>query len=92
MLQMASGWTHPFLKEAVVELTLPRSPIPVWVLIIEITDEFILGLDVLHSCGAFVYQGPHMLQLCQEELSVWSPWAWHWSSCLVALSDHVILA
>lgn len=50
-----------------MELTLGRSPIPVWVLIIEITDQFILGLDVLHTYGAFVYQGHHMLKLCQEE-------------------------
>jgi hypothetical protein len=50
-----------------VELTQGWSPVLVWVHV-EITDEFILGLDILHTYGAFMYLRHHVLQLGQEEL------------------------
>jgi hypothetical protein len=47
VLQTASGETIPVLKEALVELTLGQRALRIWVFIAEVTDEFILGLDVL---------------------------------------------
>jgi hypothetical protein len=48
-LQKASWETLPVLKEALVELTLGQKPLHIWVFITEITDEFILRLDFLHT-------------------------------------------
>jgi hypothetical protein len=45
---MASGEIFPILKEALVNLTSGRRPLTVLVSIANITDKFILGLDVLH--------------------------------------------
>jgi hypothetical protein len=50
MLQMASGETLPTLKEALVELTLGLSLILIYVTVTKIMDEFILGVDILHTC------------------------------------------
>jgi hypothetical protein len=41
---MASGETIPALKKTLVELTLEWSFLKIWVLVAEITDEFVLGL------------------------------------------------
>jgi predicted aspartyl protease len=49
VLQTASGETIPVLKKALVELTLGRRALRIWVFIAEVTDEFILGLDVLRA-------------------------------------------
>jgi hypothetical protein len=79
---MASGETLPILKEALVELTLGLSPLCVWVLIAEITDELILGLHILLTYDAFMDLACHILWLGQEVLFR-SPRAWPWSFCLV---------
>jgi hypothetical protein len=47
-LHTASEETIPVLKEALVNLTLRRQALSIWVFVTEVTDEFILGLD---SCG-----------------------------------------
>lgn len=47
VLQMVSGKTVPILKEALVELTLGQCPLTTWLFVTKVTDEFILGLDVL---------------------------------------------
>jgi hypothetical protein len=46
-LQTASEETLLILKEAFVTLTLGRRPLKTWVFVANITNEFILGLDVL---------------------------------------------
>jgi uncharacterized protein (DUF1684 family) len=60
ILQKASGETIPVLKEAVVELTLGRETLRIWVFVAEITDEFILGLDVLQAYDASVDVGRYL--------------------------------
>jgi hypothetical protein len=46
---MASEGTIPLFKGALVELTLWWLLLTAWVFITKITEEFILGLDVLHA-------------------------------------------
>jgi hypothetical protein len=46
--------TIPVLKEALVELILERSTFKTWVFVADITDDFILGLDVLQALDALV--------------------------------------
>jgi hypothetical protein len=72
MLQ-TSGETLPIVKEASVELTPGRNHIRIWVFVAEILDEFILGLNILHVYYAFVVLGHHMLQIREEEVSLWCP-------------------
>jgi hypothetical protein len=73
MLQTASGESLSNLKEALVELTLGWSPVCIWVLFTEIMGELILELNILHTYDAFMDLGRHMLQLDQEEVSLWIP-------------------
>jgi hypothetical protein len=54
---MASGKTIPILTEAFVELTLGWRPMMTWVFGAIVTDEFFLGLDVLHTHNASVDLG-----------------------------------
>jgi hypothetical protein len=58
---MASGVTLSVLKEALMELTIRRTSINIWLLVVEITGELILELDMLHTCDAFVDLGHDML-------------------------------
>jgi hypothetical protein len=60
------------------------------VFVSEITDEFILGLDVLRAYGVLVDFGRHVLRLCREEVSLWSPGARQRSSRLILASDELI--
>jgi hypothetical protein len=53
-LKMASGQTIPIDKEALVDLTLGRCALNIWVFIADITDDFILGMDVLRAYDALV--------------------------------------
>lgn len=46
MLKMVSGETLPTLKESVVEVNLGQSTIHICMLVTEIMDEFILGVDI----------------------------------------------
>jgi hypothetical protein len=59
---MASGEIIPFLKVALVVLTLGLSAFNIWVFVAEITDEFILGLDVLRAHDASMDLGRHVLR------------------------------
>jgi hypothetical protein len=88
VLQMASGEIIPILKEALVELTLGRGALKILVFVAEITDEFILGLDILRACDASVDLGRRILRLDQEEVSLWRPR----SSRLTLASDEMIPA
>jgi hypothetical protein len=52
VLRTASGETIQVMREANVELTLGRRPLRIWVLVADITDELIVGQDVLRYCNA----------------------------------------
>ena len=73
VLQTASGETIPVLKEALVELTLGRRALRIWVFVADVTDEFILGLDILRAYDASVDLGRHLLRLGGEEVTLWGP-------------------
>lgn len=45
----------PILKEAPVEQILEQHPLRTWVSVTDITDEFILRQDILHTHDASVY-------------------------------------
>ena len=92
VLQTASGETIPVIKQSQVELTLGRRPIRIWVFVAEITDEFILGLDVLRAYDAFVDLGRHLLRLGQEEVTLWEPDAQPKSIRITLASEEVIPA
>jgi hypothetical protein len=61
--------------EALAKLILGRSALKIWVFIVEITDEFILGLDVLQAWNASVDLGRHVLRPGREGATLWSPGA-----------------
>jgi hypothetical protein len=58
----------------------------------EITDEFILGLDVLRAYNASMDVGHYLLRLGQEEVILWKPGVQPISSRLSLVSDEVIPA
>jgi hypothetical protein len=60
-LQMVSGEAFPILKEVFLTLTLGRHPLNIWVFVPSISNEFILGLDILRTNDASVYVGRQML-------------------------------
>jgi hypothetical protein len=47
----------------------------IWVFIANITNEFILGLDILRAYNASVDIGLQTLRLAEEVVSLWSPGA-----------------
>ena len=70
VLQTASGEMVPVLN-VLVELTLGRRAPKIWVFVAEVTDVFILGLDVLRTYDASVDLGCCLLRLGQEEVTFW---------------------
>jgi hypothetical protein len=50
-----------------------RHPLKIWVFITNITNEFILGLDILHAYEISVDPGRQTLHLAEEKVSPWSP-------------------
>jgi hypothetical protein len=85
------GESLPILKVLPI-LTLSRRPLRMWVFVANITDELILGLDILRAYDAAVDIGRQTLQLADEEVSLWSPGAGPRPSSLVVANDHVIPA
>jgi hypothetical protein len=67
-LQTVSGGSLPILKEVLSILTLGRRPLTMWVFVPNITDELILGLDILCAYDASVDIGCQTLQLAEEEV------------------------
>jgi hypothetical protein len=65
-----SGRTIPVVKEALVQLTLGLRALNICVLVADITDEFILGLDTLRAYDASVDVGRHVPRLEGEDLLV----------------------
>jgi hypothetical protein len=59
-----------------------------WVFVADITNEFILGLNILRAYDASVDIGRQTLRLA-EEVSLWSPGAGPRPSSLVVAKDHV---
>jgi hypothetical protein len=90
MLQTISGGSLPILKEVLLTLTLGRRPLLMWVFAANITDELILGLDILRAYDASVDIGRQTLRLAGEEVSLWSPGAEPRPSSLVVAKDHVM--
>jgi hypothetical protein len=56
-LKTVSGETLPILKEVFLILTLGCRPLKIWVFVANITNELILGLDILHTYDASVDLG-----------------------------------
>ena len=78
---MASGETIP-VTEALVERTLGRQTLRIWVFVAEITDEYILGLDVLRDYDASVVLEHQLLRVGLVEMMVWRTEAKQQSSCI----------
>ena len=79
-------------KEALVELTLGRRALRIWVFVAEVTDVFILGLYMLRAYEASVDLGRYLLRLGQEEVTLWRPGAQPNSTRLRLVGDEVISA
>jgi hypothetical protein len=60
------------------------------VFVANITNEFLLGLDLLRTYDACVDQGRKTLCLAEEEVSLWNPGARPQPSSLVVASDLVM--
>jgi hypothetical protein len=90
-LQTVSGEALPIIKEVFLTLTLGRRPLKIWVFVADITNEFILGLDILCAYDATVDIGCQTLRLA-EEVSLWSPGARPRPSKLTVEKDQVIPA
>jgi hypothetical protein len=71
------------LKEVFLTLTLGRRPLKIWVFVANITNEFILGLNILRAYDASVDIGRQTLRLAEEEIPLWSPGAGPRPSSLV---------
>jgi hypothetical protein len=65
---VGSGRTKAVVKEALVELTLGQRTLKIWVFVADVTDEFILGPDILRAYDESVDVGCHVLRLGTEEL------------------------
>jgi hypothetical protein len=90
VLQNVSGETILVLKGALFKLTPGWWALRIWVFVAEVTDEFILGLDVLWTYDVSVDLGCHLLQLDQEEVTPWRPGAQPKSARLSLVGDEVI--
>jgi hypothetical protein len=91
-LQTVSGEFLPILKEVFLPLILERCHVKMWVFFASITDELILGLDILRAYDAPVDIGRQKLHLAEEVISLWRPGAGPCPSSLVVAKDHVIPA
>jgi hypothetical protein len=58
------------MKEAHVELTMGQRTLRSWVFVVDIADNFILGLDILRAYDASVDIGRRVLRLGQDEVPV----------------------
>jgi hypothetical protein len=81
---MVSGEMLPILKEVFLTLTLGQHPPKIWVFVADITNEFILGLDILRANDASVDIGHQTLHLAEEKYHCGAqgrdhvPPAWWW--------------
>jgi hypothetical protein len=79
----------PRLRKVFLTLTLRWRPLKIKVFVANITNEFILGLDILRAYDAVVDLGRHMLSLVEKEVSLWSPGAGPWPSIPVVANNQV---
>jgi hypothetical protein len=91
-LQIASGEMLPISKEVFLTLTLGRRPLKIWGFVANITNELILGLDILRAYDASVDLGRQTLRLAGEEISLWSPGEGPRPSSVVMAKDQVMTA
>jgi hypothetical protein len=70
VLQTASGETIPVLMEALVELTVGRRAWRILVFVAQLTDKFVLGLDVLQAYDVSVDLRHHLLRLGWKEVTL----------------------
>jgi hypothetical protein len=91
-LQMVSGEALLILKVVFLTLTLGQCPLKIWVFFVNITNEFILGLNILRAYDASVDPGCQTLRLAEEEVSLWSPGVSSHPSSLAVAKDRVIPA
>jgi hypothetical protein len=97
-LQTVSGEALPIMKEVFLTLTLGRRPLKISVFVADITDELILGLDILRACDASVDIGRQTLRLAEEEEeeeeeeSLWNPCEGPRPSSLVVAKDKIMTA
>jgi hypothetical protein len=93
-LQAADGiWERPpHLEGSFPDADPGAVPTEIWVFVTSITNEFILGLDILCAYDASVKLGHQTLHLAEEEVLLWSPRVGPWPSSLVVASDQVITA
>jgi hypothetical protein len=75
-----------------VTLTLGRRPLQIWIFVADITDELILGLDILRAYDASVDLGRQMLRFGEEEVSLWNPQTEPQPTRLIVADDQVIPA
>jgi hypothetical protein len=73
-------------------MNLGRHPLKIWGFVTNITNEIILGLDILLKYNASVDIGRQSLRLADEELSLRISGAGPRPSSLVVAKDQVILA
>jgi hypothetical protein len=73
MLQTVSGEALPILKEIFLTMNLGQYPLKMWVFVANITNDFILGLDILRAYDTSVDLERQMLHLAEEEVTLWSP-------------------
>jgi hypothetical protein len=84
-------WGIPFFKGALVELTLWWLMLITWVFITNVTEEFILGLDVLQAHSTAIDFGCCVLLLDNEEMPLLELESQPYSSARISGSSKVVL-
>jgi predicted aspartyl protease len=67
-LQSISGQLTPVLKQVLVRLTLHNCRITTWALVANITEEFLLGLDVMWDLGVALDLGRQVLRIAGQDV------------------------
>jgi hypothetical protein len=89
ILQMVPGRSL-VLKKALVDLALEQSTLCIWLFITKITDQFILGLEILRAYDTVTDLKHSVLQMGQEEVLLWHSHAWPQPSLYMMASNDVI--
>jgi hypothetical protein len=86
------SWGKSPALKVFLTLTLGRRPLKTWVLVADISNELILGLDILRAYDTSVDIGRQTLRLAGEEVSLWCPGVGPRPSSLIVEEDLVIPA
>jgi hypothetical protein len=81
--------TIPFLKEVILTLILGWCPLRMLVFVANITNKFILGLDILHTWCICEPRAPNTVS-CRGRSITSETWAGPWPSSPVVANDQVI--